>query len=157
MSGNKGLSDKPHLTQSSYRQAVSATVAGVRNGYTDVDLATRWGVSAGTVNNCTNHKHDLGGLPLLMLADRFGVDALNTVLALVGGKAVPIDAVTVDVSAIPCDVAKVVPLLIELFADGHCSKADVRTLDKAGAIDCLGRVADMLRQRRDGMRLEVVA
>lgn len=157
MTGTNGLGDRVRLTQTSYRHAVSETVAAARNGYSDQEMADIWGVSAGTVNNAQNKNNDLSALPLLKLADRFGPDALNTVLALVGAKAVQVDAVTVDVSAIPCEVAKVVPLLIELFADGHCSNNDVRTLDKAGAIDCLGRVVDMLRQRRDGMRLEAVA
>jgi hypothetical protein len=61
------------------------------------------------------------------------------------------------VSAIPFNVAKTLPLLIQLFQDGECCDHDVRTLEKAGAIDCLGRIADMLRERRDTIRLRAVA
>lgn len=157
MSVHKGLSNRPRLTETSYQHAVAGSVAAMRNGYSDQEFAELWGVSSGTVNNAQNKKHALSGMPLLKLGERFGPEALDTVLSLIGARAVPVDAVTIDVSAVPCDVAKVVPLLIELFADGDCSNGDVRTLEKAGAIDCLGRVADMLRQRRDGMRLEAVA
>lgn len=153
----KGLGDVARLTQSSYQQAVSETVRSLQGDGTDQDMAEAWGVSAGTVGNARNKVGKLSALPLLLLGKEFGPEALGTVLALIGAKAVRSDAVTVDVSSVPCDVAKTLPLLIELFSDGECSTADVRTLDRAGAIDCLGRVADMLRNRRDAMRLESVA
>jgi hypothetical protein len=79
------------------------------------------------------------------------------VLSLIGARAVDREAVAVDVSKVPCNVAKVLPLLIELFADGECNDADVRTLDKSGAIECLTSVADMLRDRRDALRTGVGA
>lgn len=152
-----GLGVSARLTQSSYRQAVSESVRALQGDGTDQDMADAWGVSAATVGNARNRLHDLSGLPLLKLGERFGPDALDTVLALIGARAVNRDAVTIDISAIPCDVATVVPLLIKLFGDGDCSEADVRELDQAGAIDCLGRVSDMLRNRRDAMRLRAVA
>jgi hypothetical protein len=151
------LGNYPRLTQSSFREAVRETIAALQNGGTDQDMADAWGVSSSTVENARNRKHDLTSLPMLKIGEQFGPSALDTILALIGARAVGRDEVTIDVSAIPCDVAKVVPLLIELFADGDCSTGDVRTLDKAGAIDCLGRVADMLRNRRDAIRLEAVA
>ncbi len=153
----KGLSNRPRLNETSYQQAVAETVADLRNGYSDQEFAELWGISAGTVNNAQNKKHALSGVPLLKLGERFGPDALDTVLSLIGARAVAVDAVTIDVATIPCEVAKTLPLLIELFGDGHCSNADVRALDRGGVIDCLGKVADMLRQRRDGLRLEAVA
>lgn len=157
MAPNNGLGNRVRLTQTSYRRAVSETVRGLQENDTDQDMADAWGVASASVGNARNQNHDLTAISLLKLGDRFGPSALDTVLALIGARAVARDAVTINVSAIPCDVAKVVPLLIELFADGDCSTADVRTLDKAGAIECLGKVADMLRSRRDAMRLESVA
>jgi len=132
-------------------------VAHFQGSDTDKDMAEAWGVSAGTVSNARNRKNNLSGLPLLLIGKQFKPDALSTILALIGAKAVPVTAVTVDVAGIPCDVAKTLPLLIECFKDGDCSDADVRTLDQAGAIDCLRRVADMLGQHRDKMRLRAVA
>lgn len=157
MRNRRGLGDCIRLTQSSYRHAVRETVVALQNGGTDQDMADAWGVSSGTVGNARNKNADLSGIPLLKLGEQFGPDGLNTILALIGLKAVDVAEVTIDVSAIPCDVAKTLPLLIELFADGDCSTGDVRALDQAGVIDCLGRVADMLRSRRDGARLEAVA
>ena len=151
-----GLTASPRLTQTAYQEAVAETVAGLQRASSDAEFAEAWGVSSGTVNNARNRKHDLSALPLLKLGKEFGPAALDTVLRLIGARGVAVDAVTIDVGAIPCDVAKVLPLLIELFADGQCCTDDVRKLDQAGAIDCLGRVTDMLRQRRDEMRLRAV-
>lgn len=152
-----GLGNSVRLTQSAYRAATSETVRALQNGGSDQDMADVWGVSSGTVANVRNKNNDLSGMPLLKLGEQFGPEALDTVLALIGARAVRRDAITLDVSAIPCDVAKTVPLLIELLADGDCSVSDVRALDQAGAIDCLGRVADLLRNKRDAMRLGAVA
>lgn len=149
---HKVPSNRPRLTQNSYRQAVSETVRDLQGSRTDHEMADEWTVSSGSVLNARNKNHDLGGLPLLKLGERFGPEALNTVLALIGARAVCEDAVTVDVAAIPADIARTVPLLIVLLADGECSDGDVRQLHQAGAIDCFSRTADMLRQRLDAIR-----
>lgn len=154
---NNVLGKKPRLTQSAYRQAVAETVVALQGADSDDDMAEAWGVSSGTVGNARNRRNDLSSIPLLQLGGRFGPEHLDTVLSLIGARAVPVDAVTIDVASVPCNVAKVVPLLIELFSDGECCDHDVRTLEKAGAIDCLARVADMLRERRDALRLRSVA
>lgn len=154
---NSRLSSKFTLTQSSLQTAIASTVAAHRNGHSDQDMADEWGVSAGTVNNAQNKRHDLALMNWLKLGKAYGPDALNTALALVGAKAVPDDAVTVDVKAVPADIARVLPLLIDLFRDGRCCNADVRTLEQAGAIDTLLTVAEWLRQRRNDVRLEAVA
>lgn len=155
-SRNSGLSNRVRLTQSAYRTAVASAVAGVRNGYSDQDMADAWGVSAGTVNNAQNKRADLSGLPLLKLGERFGPEALDTVLALIGAKAVRDDAVLLDPGTVPTAMASVLPLLIDLFRDGDCSPSDVRALDRAGAIDSILKIADWLRQQRDTVRLEAV-
>lgn len=154
MEVNNGLGDLPRLTQSSVLQAVSATVSGCRNGWSDQEMADEWDVSAGTVNNATNKKHEISLTNWLKLGRRFGPDGLNTVLALLRMKAVPLDAVTVDVGRVPFDLASALPLLIELLADDECCDSDVRILDQAGAIDAIGRIADYLRQRREQVRLK---
>lgn len=148
---HKGLRNRTRLTQTALQTALSETVGSLQEG-SDQEFADQWGPSAGTVANVRNRKHNLALLAFLQLGDRFGPAAMDTVLSLVGARAVDRDAVTVDVSKVPCDVAKVLPLLIELFADGECSEADTRTLEKAGAIDCLTSVADMLRNKRDALR-----
>lgn len=150
---SNGLGITARLTQSAYRRAVSETVRDLQDGGSDQDMADAWGVSSGTVANARNQNNDLSAMPLLKLGEHFGPSSLDTVLALIGARAVSREEVTVDVSRVPCDVAKTLPLLIELLADGAVCASDVRKLEQAGAIDCLGKVADMLRDARDRMRL----
>lgn len=157
MRQRNGLSNSPRLTQSSYRQAVSETVRALQGSDTDKDFADAWGTSKGTVLNARNRNHDLCGMALLMLGQKFGSEGLATVLHLIGMKAVSVDSLTLDVSDIPCDVAKCVPLLIQLLGDGHASDMDIHQLDEAGVIESLGKTADMLRTTRDRLRLRVVA
>jgi hypothetical protein len=139
------------------REAVSETVRHLQGGDTDNDFADKWGVSAGTVANARNRNHDLSSVPLLKLGERFGADALSTVLHLIGLKAIGQDEESYNPRDIPCDVAKCVPLLISLLADGDCSNDDVHQLDEAGVIETLKSIADMLTQRRDRLRLRSVA
>lgn len=157
MRQRNGLRVNRRLTQSAFRQAVSETVRHLQGSDTDQDFADAWGVSEGTVANARNRNHDLSSLPLLKLGDAFGSEGLATILHLIGMKAVPIDALTLDVSDIPCDVAKCVPLLIQLLGDGHASDMDIHQLDEAGVIESLGKTADMLRTTRDRLRLRIVA
>ena len=152
---HNGLRNRSRLTQSSYRTAISETVKAVQGDESDRDVADEWGVSSGTVCNARNKKGDLNAVSLLKLGERFGPQALDSVLSLIGARAVDREAVAIDVSAIPCDVARVLPLMIELFRDGECCADDVRKLDKAGAIDCLSSIADMLRNKRNAMRAGV--
>jgi hypothetical protein len=154
---HNGLSNVRRLTQSTFRQAVSSSVSACRNGWSDEEMAEQWGVSAGTVNNAQNKKHDLGMLNWLKLGERFGPAGLNTALALVGMRAIRDDCATIDVSLVPIELAQCLPLLIELLADGDCSDSDVRKLEQAGVIGTLARVADVLRQRRDTVRLREVS
>jgi hypothetical protein len=149
VSVTNGLGDLPRLTQSSVLKAVASTVSGCRNGWSDQEMADEWDVSAGTVNNATNKKHEISLTNWLKLGRRFRAAGLNPVLALLRMKAVQDDAVVLDVAKVPFEIASVLPLLIALFDDGECSDSDVRQLDKAGAIETLQRTADYLRQRRD--------
>ena len=146
----------PPLTQSSYRAAVGETVIRLQNGHTDHDMADLWGVSSGTVINCRNRNNDLSAIPLLKLVKQFGPSAIDTVLALVGVKAVPVAAVHVDVAEIPCTVASALPTLIRLFADGDASDADIQQLDREGVVDRFAEISTMMTSRRDAMRLKVV-
>lgn len=153
---SNGLGSSARLTQSSYRQAVSETVRDLQEAGTDRDMADVWGVSGGTVENARNRKHDLSAMGLLKLGERFGPAALDTVLSLIGAKAVARDDMTVNVGAIPRDIAAMLPMMMDCFADSECCAKDVRKLDEAGVIDRLIEVADMLRSARDKMRLQAV-
>lgn len=153
---SNGLGSCIRLTQSWYRDAVSETVRDLQEGGTDQEMADVWGVSASTVGNVRNRANDLSAINLLKIGKAFGPGSLDTVLALIGARAVARDAVTVDVARVPCDVAKTLPMLIELLSDGDCCATDVRALDQAGAIDCLIKVADMLRDARDNLRLKAI-
>jgi len=83
-------------------------------------------------------------------------DALDPILAHFRRRSVAIDDVTIDIAAIPSDVASCLPLLIDLLRDGECDEDDTRRLERAGVIDCLGRVVDMLRDRREHLKLKVI-
>lgn len=150
------LGDVRRLKQSSLRQAIATTVAANRNGWSEAEMAEEWGVSAGTVGNAQNKNHDLSLMNWLKLGERFGPAGLNTVLGLIGMRAIRDDSCVLDVSNVPLELAQCLPLLIELLADGECCDADVRKLEKAGVIGTLARVADVLRQRRDTVRLREV-
>jgi hypothetical protein len=146
----------PRLTQNSYREAVSRTMAAcqAREGLTDQDMADVLGISAATVGNARNKKGGLGAVAMLALGKSFGSDALGTVLALIGAKAVPAGAVCyAGMGQVPMDFAQVLPLLMETLGDGVCCDRDVRTLDQAGAIDKIIKAAAMLERRRDEVRL----
>lgn len=155
MRERNGLSNRPRLTQSSYRQAVSETVRGLQHDMTDEDMAAAWGVGSGTVLNARNRNHDLNGLNLLKLGERFRSEGLNTILHLIHMKAVDERAVVIEAADIPCEIAECVPELIKALHDGNCSAEDVHKLDQAGVIDTLTKVAEALRQHRDRLRLRV--
>lgn len=152
-----GLGDVIRLTQTSYRDAVSETVRGLQAELSDNDMADVWGVSASTVGNARNRNSDLAAISLLKIGKIFGPHALNTVLRLIGAKAVSIEAVHIDVAAVPCEVAQAVPTLIRLLADGDASDADIRQLDREGIINRFSEITDMLEQRRDALRLKVAS
>ena len=151
------LGDLPRLTQSSYREAVSQTIASrqASEGLSDQDMADLLGTSAATVGNARNRKGDLSSVSLLAVGKAFGAAELNTVLALIGAKAVPADTICCDnVAHIPVQIAEALPMLITLLGDDDCSDADVRQLDKVGIIDMLVETAALLLTRRNAVRLQ---
>lgn len=155
----KVLATARAVTQTSYRTAAKATIKALQGDDIDQDFADKWGMSAGTVKTVRNMTNDLSAVPLLNLGTRFGPSALNTVLNLIGAKAVCLETITLtprDIAAIPCNVAATLPTLIRLLADGDASDADIRQLDREGVVDCFMQLADMLQQRRDALRLKVV-
>lgn len=83
--------------------------------------------------------------------------ALDPILAWFGRRSTAVEDVTLDVASIPCGVAETVPTLIRLFHDGDASDADIRQLDREGIIDRFVEIADLMVQRRDAVRLKVVA
>jgi hypothetical protein len=151
------LNNPVRLSQNSVRQAVAETIADLQAAKTDQEMADEWGVGKGTVLNARNRNHTICLEAFLRLGKEFGSEGVDTALSLAGLKAAPIDKMVLDVSSVPCDVAKCLPLLISLLADGDCSDADVRQLDDADVIDTLAKTAEGLKQRRDRMRLRSVA
>lgn len=82
--------------------------------------------------------------------------ALDPILAHFGGRFAATAEVTVDVAAVPCNVAEAVPTLIRLFADGDASEADIRQLDREGIIDRFIEITDMMVRRREDIQLRVL-
>lgn len=151
------LGKLPRLTQNSYREAVSQTISGLAapEGLTDQDMAELIGNSAASVGNARNKKGDMSAVSMLSIGKAFGPEALSTILALIGAKAVPADAICCgNVSHIPVAIAHALPLLITLLGDNECCDGDVRTLDSAGAIDTIIKAASMLERRRNEVRLK---
>lgn len=151
------LGKLPRLTQSSYREAVSQTISGLAapEGLTDQDMAELIGNSAASVGNARNKKGDMSAVAMLAIGKAFGPEALNTIMALIGAKAVPADAICCgNVSHIPVAIAQALPLLITLLGDNHCCDDDVRKLHTSGAIDTIIRAASMLERRRNEVRLK---
>jgi hypothetical protein len=151
------LGKLPRLTQSSYREAVSQTISGLAapEGLTDQDMAELIGNSAASVGNARNKKGDMSAVAMLSIGKAFGPEALNTILALIGAKAVPAESLCCgNVSHIPVAIAEALPLLITLFADNECCDRDVARLDAAGVIDTFIRAASMLERRRNEVRLK---
>lgn len=151
------MGNMPRLTQSSYRQAVSETVTNISaaNGaLSDGEMAELIGTSKSTVGNARNREGDLSARGLLGIGKAFGPDSLNTVMALIGAKVVPVESVCcANVSHIPIEIAQALPMLITLLGDNDCCDKDVRKLDKAGVIDVLNKTANFLVRRRDEVRL----
>ncbi|UZW54033.1 hypothetical protein NUH86_10850 [Sphingobium sp. JS3065] len=157
----KVLGNALRLTQSSYRQAVSETVSGLaaaNNALSDGDFAELIGTSKSTVGNARNREGDLSARGLLGIGKAFGPEALDTILALIGAKAVPLESICCsNVAHIPVEIAQAVPMLITLLGDNDCSDSDVRQLDRAGVIDVLIKTANLLMRRRDEVRLRDAA
>lgn len=152
-----GLAKLPRLTKSSLRLAVASTVTGIRaaESLTPKDAAELLGVSVQTIRNAEDGDHDLNSVALLSIGKAFGPEALNTILALIGAKAVPADAICCgNVSHIPVAIAQALPLLITLLGDNVCCDKDVRELEAAGAIDTIIKAASMLERRRNEVRLK---
>lgn len=153
----KVLGNPPRLTQSSYRQAVSETVtciSAANGAISDGEMAELIGTSKSTVGNARNREGDLSARGLLGIGKAFGAESLNTVMALIGAKVVPIESVCCDnVGHIPLKIAQALPMLITLLGDNECCDSDVRKLDRAGVIDVLNTTANLLMRRRDEVRL----
>lgn len=155
------LGNAPRLTQSSYRQAVSETVTGIaaaNAAMSDGEMAELIGTSKSTVGNARNREGDLSARALLGIGKAFGPESLNTILALIGAKVVPIDSVCCsNVSHIPVEIAQALPMLITLLGDNECCDSDVRQLDRGGVIDVMIKTANLLMRRRDEVRLRDAA
>jgi hypothetical protein len=155
------LGNAPRLTQSSYRQAVSETVtnlAAANGALSDGDFAELIGTSKSTVGNARNREGDLSARGLLGVGKAFGPEALNTILALIGAKAVPVESVCCsNVAHVPVEIAQALPMLITLLGDNDCNDSDVRQLDRAGVIDVMIKTANLLMRRRDEVRLRDAA
>lgn len=150
------LSNSPRLSQNSVRQAVSETVRALQGDKTDEDFGGEWGVGKGTVLNARNRNHTLGLESYLRLGKEFKSEGLDTALALIGFRSTPIDSVTIDVSKVPCEVAKCLPTLIERLSDGEWCDNDQRVFEDAGIVHCLLNLADKMREKRDAKRLRSV-
>ena len=154
------LGKAPRLTQNSYREAVSSTlidVARAEGNLTDQDMADMLGNSAASVGNARNKKGDLSAVAMLSIGKAFGPESLNTILSLIGAKAVSADAVCCDnVGNIPLKIAEALPLLITLLSDGVCCDSDVRKLEAAGVIDEFIKAASVLERRRNEVRLRAI-
>lgn len=144
------------LTHNSLREAVSTTVRALQVHKTDNEMADEWGTSPGTVANARNKNHTIGLEPFLRLGKEYGVEGVDTCLALVGLRAQRIEARTIDITRVPHDVAKCLPMLIERLADGEWSDEDQAAFERAGIVSTLLDLSEQMCGRRDERRLRAV-
>jgi hypothetical protein len=147
---------KTRLTHNSLREAISSTVRELQGDKTDNEMADEWGTSAGTVANARNKNHTIGLEPFLRLGKEYGPHGVDTALALVGLRSQPMEARVLDISKVPHDVAKCLPLLIERLSDGEWSDDDQVAFERAGIIHTMLDLADQMRDKRDARRLRAV-
>lgn len=147
---------KPRLTNNSLREAISTTVRSLQGDKTDIDMADEWGTSPGTVANARNKNHTIGLDAYLRLGKEYGAHGVDTALGLVGLYALPLEATILDISKVPHDVAKCLPVLMERLTDGDWSDEDQAAFEQAGIVHCLLNLADQMREKRDARRLRPV-
>lgn len=116
-------------------------------------IALDIGCEEKTVRRARDRETSLKASTIFNMLARDGA-ALDPILAHFGRRSTAIEADCLDVASIPHEIAMCLPLLIELLRDGDCSEADTRKLDRAGVIDRLAEVADMLRARRERLKQE---
>ena len=148
---------KSRLTHNSLRVAVSETVRHLQGSKTDIEFSEEWGTSAGTVANARNKNHTLGLEAFLRLGKEYGTEGVDTVLALVDLKAQRREARYLDITTVPHEVAKCLPMLIELLADGEWSDEDQAAFERAGIVHTMLNLADTMRNKRDERRLRSAA
>lgn len=152
MSTHNGLSNRSPLKQSTLRQAFAETVSELRAGASDQDFADEWGACAGTVNNVQNQRHDLSSMLFLKLGERFGARGVNKALALIGLIAAPRESVILDYGKVPLELARALPIVMELLSDGDLSADDMRKLEEAGIAESFIKLGDDLRHRRGNLK-----
>jgi transcriptional regulator with XRE-family HTH domain len=79
--------------QADYREAVAEILRRVQSehGRTLLEISEQIDVSLGTISNAANKKSDLCAVYLRRLGKAFGPNTLDPYLALIGGRAVPIE------------------------------------------------------------------
>jgi hypothetical protein len=148
---------KFRLTNNTLRDAISSTVRELQEDKTDNEMADEWGTSAGTVANARNKNHTISLEAFLRLGKEYGARGVDTALALAGLRAQPLEANTIDISRVPHDVAKCLPLLIERLSDGEWSDDDQVAFERAGIIHTMLDLADQMKDKRDERRLRQAA
>jgi len=143
--------DRP-LTQTSMREAISGIIRTIQleTNESDQDMADRLGVSSGTVGNARNGKGDLNALTILKVGAVYGVERIDPLMHLVGGKAAPVDAVCTSDRELPIAAAEGQLFLAKAMADDRITDDEV--IDGAEAIDNCGQAFDALRWRLAGLR-----
>ena len=144
------------ITEEDAREDLSRTLLRLCSEHGPKKVAKNAGCDEKTIRNARDEKSTLriDSVFNLLLMDETALDPL---LARFGRRTTAVEAVTLDVAEIPCDVAEAVPLLIKLFHDGDASDEDIRTLDREGVIQRFVDLADMLVSRRDNVRLSAVS
>lgn len=144
------------LTHNSLREAVSSTVRSLQGDKTDNEMADEWGTSPGTIANARNKNHTIGLEPFLRLGKEYGVEGVDTCLALVGLRAQRIEVKTLDITRVPHDVAKCLPMLIERLSDGEWSDEDQAAFEHAGIVRTLLNLSEQMRDRQVERHLKAV-
>lgn len=144
------------LTDNDVRELLSSELIAMCAADGPSRVAIDIGCEEKTVRRARDKETSLRASTTFNMLARDGT-ALDPILAWFGRRSTAIGNVTLDVAAIPCNVAETVPTLIRLFHDGDASDSDIRQLDREGVIDRLVEIADLLVIRRDALRLKAVS
>ena len=151
------LSDHPPLHHNSYRASVAAVLNALKAefGESDQDVADRLGCSATTVNNACNKRGNLDPVTLLKIGKEYGVQRLDTVMGLIGGKLAGQDAFCTSDERLPVGAARGQLFLAEALADKRIDDHEI--LAGAADIELAYETFGNLKWRLDGLRRERAA
>lgn len=149
---NNVLSNPGPITQSSYRAVVASIVNAIKaeTGDSDQDMADKLGCSAATVNNASNKRGDLSPVTMLRIGQVYGLNRLQPIAAMIGGKLAPHDAVCTTDADMSIGAARGQLFLAQALADKRIDDSEI--LEGGEDIEAAYEAFSVLKWRLDSAR-----